>query len=112
MALRRIPTPWWFLDFSDGTKAGVVASLEPALIAMMEAEDPKAAWQVVRTELAGVEARLTGDYAAGDSLTAADVLLHGELWWMSAALEPIPKQLPRLTAYYERHQERFGWTGE
>lgn len=89
----------------------VLASLEPALLEAMGAPGDPGRGAAVAAELAGLEARLgRGPWVAGARVSAADVLLHGELWWMQMAVMPIPEACPRLDAYYRRHQEYFAWT--
>jgi glutathione S-transferase len=79
-----------------------LATVEPAAIAAMQNPGNAEAQATFKRLLGLVDARLGEPHALGDQLTAVDVLIHGQLQFMSQM--GLLRDLPRATAYYLRHK--------
>lgn len=87
----------------------VLVALEPAVIAIPRSARPDAAREEMRAILNAMETMLGEPYVIGEQFTAADVLLHGELWWMDVILQVLPDGYPRLRSFFDSLSERIVW---
>lgn len=80
----------------------LMSTLEPALLAMDNVVDTQKAKNEVQELLKVIDSQVTGSYLVGDSLSAVDILFHGELWWIKSIAKLLPDNLTNLRDYYKR----------
>ena len=92
----------WFFLFHTTIEPLVLAAGEPDSADRAEAE--------LRQVMTALAPRLGRPYLLGEQFTAADVMVHTELFWQKI-LGIYPSDLPDLEAYYQRVENRLAGTG-
>lgn len=84
------------------------ATLEPMLILAGDTDERDTYAQLLRESLVALADRIVGPHLLGEQFTAADVMMHTELYWYKL-LGMYPEGIEGLDAYYEAHAELMNW---